>query len=115
MKYKKRKFRVCDYLPKQPLMSKEIRTKVIDWYVLMQEDFELNHEVLYHAVKIFDLYLSATEKNKDFVCIAAASLILASKIDVSFCQISTFVLFYIVCPTRFPTKIRLLGMASMTQ
>uniref|UniRef100_A0A914RWA1 G2/mitotic-specific cyclin-B3 n=1 Tax=Parascaris equorum TaxID=6256 RepID=A0A914RWA1_PAREQ len=53
----KGKFRVGDYLKKQPQITKEMRAVLADWMVEVQENFELNHETLYLAVKLTDLYL----------------------------------------------------------
>ena len=35
-----------------------MRAILVDWMVEVQESFELNHETLYAAVKIVDIYLS---------------------------------------------------------
>ena len=35
-----------------------MRSILVDWLVEVQESFELNHETLYTAVKLMDLYLS---------------------------------------------------------
>lgn len=68
---------------RHPNLLKITRAKVVDWLVRSQEDFELNHEVLYQSVKLFDLYLVKTAGQKNFEYIAAAAMIIAAKIDVS--------------------------------
>jgi len=52
--------------------------------VSLQEMYGLNHEVLYMAVKLIDLYLMKNEtlQNK-FQLLASGALLLATKIDVS--------------------------------
>ena len=35
-----------------------MRAILVDWLVEVQESFELNHETLYTAVKMTDIYLS---------------------------------------------------------
>ena len=42
----------------QKFISDGMRGILIDWLVEVQESFELNHETLYTAVKLTDLYLS---------------------------------------------------------
>ena len=39
-------------------ITEAMRAILIDWLVEVQESFELNHETLYTAVKLMDLYLS---------------------------------------------------------
>jgi hypothetical protein len=45
-------------MPEQPEINKSMRGILIDWLVEVQESFELNHETLYTAVKMMDLFLS---------------------------------------------------------
>ena len=40
-----------------------MRSILVDWLVEVQESFELNHETLYTAVKLMDLYLSKVNFN----------------------------------------------------
>jgi len=66
--------------------------------------YGLNHEVLYTAVKLIDLYLMKNEtlQNK-FQLLASGALLLASKIDVSkdICKSSfytyNFIIMYSFC------------------
>lgn len=78
------KFRVLDYLPKHPFLKKVCRAKFVDTFVKWQEDFEVEHEVLYHTVKLFDLYLSVTENHLELDYIGASAMIIAAKLDVNF-------------------------------
>lgn len=48
---------MADYLPRQKDLTRQMRAILVDWMVEVQENFELNHETLYQAVKIVDIYL----------------------------------------------------------
>lgn len=76
------RFRPFNYLSRHPALKKIRRAKVIDWFVRCQEDFEVNHEVLYHAVKLFDLFMCVSRDMDQFDYIGAASMIIAAKLDV---------------------------------
>ena len=68
----------------QPSITKSMRILLVDWMVEIQENFELNHETLYLAVKIVDLYLCKVKIQKeDLQLVGCASLFIASKYDVS--------------------------------
>uniref|UniRef100_F1KUH3 G2/mitotic-specific cyclin-B3 n=1 Tax=Ascaris suum TaxID=6253 RepID=F1KUH3_ASCSU len=77
------KFRVGDYLKKQPQITKEMRAVLADWMVEVQENFELNHETLYLAVKLTDLYLDKVLNigRDDLQLIASTAIFIASKFD----------------------------------
>ena len=51
-------FPINDYMEKQVCLTRWMRSLLVDWMVAVQESFELNHETLYLAVKLVDLYLS---------------------------------------------------------
>jgi len=57
---------------------------LVDWMVGVQESFELNHETLYLAVKLVDLYLDrTTDFAKDNLqLLAGTSVFIAAKFDV---------------------------------
>ena len=56
----------------------------MDWLVEIQENFELNHETLYLAVKLVDLYLSkARTKRERLQLVGATALFSSCKFDVS--------------------------------
>lgn len=75
-------FVIPDYMSTQPHISKWMRALLVDWMVEIQESFELNHETLYLAVKIVDIYLSRAEVQKDSLqLLGAAALFIASKYD----------------------------------
>lgn len=44
----------------------------------------MRDEVIYHSVKIFDLYLSISENMDEFEYIGAAAMLIAAKSDVRF-------------------------------
>ena len=55
---------------------------IVDWLVEVQESFELNHETLYTAVKILDIYMSKMVINKeDLQLVGATACLIACKID----------------------------------
>lgn len=93
----KGKFRVGDYLKKQPQITKEMRAVLADWMVEVQENFELNHETLYLAVKLTDLYLDKVLNigRDDLQLIASTAIFIASKFDVRFQLIYVFPLLLI--------------------
>ena len=79
-----RKYQIQDYIPKQPELSKWMRSLLIDWMVEVQESFELNHETLYLSVKIVDSFLGKEVVSKDALqLVGAAALLIACKYDVS--------------------------------
>ncbi|XP_025418291.1 G2/mitotic-specific cyclin-B3 isoform X1 [Sipha flava] len=75
-------FNVTDYINNQNELTPRHRAIVVNWLVHLQEMYGLNHEVLYMAVKIIDLYLSKNEISKDkFQLLASGAILIASKID----------------------------------
>lgn len=74
------------YMDNQPSLTLNMRSILVDWLVEVQENFELNHETLYLAVKLVDTYLSKQIVIKeDLQLVGAVSLFLACKFDVRFC------------------------------
>ncbi|XP_050062252.1 G2/mitotic-specific cyclin-B3 [Aphis gossypii] len=75
-------FIITDYINKQSELTAKHRAIVVNWLVSLQEMYGLNHEVLYMAVKLIDLYLMENEtlQNK-FQLLASGALLLATKID----------------------------------
>jgi len=82
--YKEREaqFEVPDYLSQQPQITEMMRSILVDWLVEVQESFELNHETLYTAIKLMDIFMS-----KKFVCkedlqlVGATAALIACKTD----------------------------------
>lgn len=84
LKEREKLFIITDYMDKQSCLSRWMRSLLIDWMVEVQESFELNHETLYLAVKIVDIYLGKSHISKETLqLLGAAALFIASKFDVS--------------------------------
>ncbi|XP_067619602.1 G2/mitotic-specific cyclin-B3 [Eurosta solidaginis] len=82
MKSREKEFVITDYMEKQIHLTKWMRTLLVDWMVEVQETFELNHETLYLAVKIVDLFLCRIIINKDVLqLLGASALFIACKFD----------------------------------
>ena len=80
------RFVLRDYLPGQPDLTAGMRAVLVDWLVEVQENFELNHETLYLAVKLVDHLLGsggASVQRDRLQLIGAAALFSAAKFDVS--------------------------------
>lgn len=63
-----------------------MRAEIVNWLVDLQETFELNHETLYLAVKLFDLFLSQSAvpvKRNNLQLLASTAMFVACKFDVS--------------------------------
>merc|ERR1712029_952822 len=59
-----------------------MRAILVDWLVEVQESFELNHETLYTAVKVTDIYLSKKQVRKeDLQLVGATACLIACKVD----------------------------------
>merc|ERR1719336_2061258 len=75
-------FKVGDYIPQQHEITETMRSILVDWLVEVQESFELNHETLYTAVKITDLYLSKKQVRKESLqLVGATACLIACKVD----------------------------------
>ncbi len=69
---------------RQPHINKNMRATLVDWMVEVQENFELNHETLYLAVKLVDMYLEKVKVHRQSLqLVGAAALFLSCKYDVS--------------------------------
>ncbi|XP_033759926.1 G2/mitotic-specific cyclin-B3-like [Pecten maximus] len=82
--YKERelKFMVPTYMEKQTSLTTNMRAILVDWLVEVQENFELNHETLYLAVKLVDLYLTTKNVSKERLqLVGAAALFISCKFD----------------------------------
>ncbi|XP_071453826.1 G2/mitotic-specific cyclin-B3 [Hetaerina americana] len=72
------------YLKKHRGITAEMRAFLVDWMVEVQETFELNHETLYLAVKIVDLFLSSYNRElskEKLQLLGATAAFIASKYD----------------------------------
>lgn len=90
LKSRERLFPIDDYLQRMKGITSWMRALLVDWMVEVQESFELNHETLYLAVKLVDLFLtrsSKTQLEKDHLTkeelqlLGASALFIASKFD----------------------------------
>ncbi|KYN15838.1 G2/mitotic-specific cyclin-B3 [Trachymyrmex cornetzi] len=82
LKEREHLFPIGDYMDRQVCLSQWMRALLVDWMVEVQESFELNHETLYLAVKLVDLYLTKMTVGKETLqLLGAASLFIASKFD----------------------------------
>lgn len=82
--YKEREemFLVSKYLERQEELTLGMRSVLVDWMVEVQENFELNHETLYLAVKSVDRYLSLQSCSKaKLQLLGATALFVAAKFD----------------------------------
>ncbi|KAK0404054.1 hypothetical protein QR680_017259 [Steinernema hermaphroditum] len=83
-KIREGKFRVGDYGTRQRQVTKEMRAVLLDWMVEVQENFELNHETLYLAVKLVDTYIGnvkETVRREDLQLVASSAIFIAAKYD----------------------------------
>lgn len=90
MKSRESLFPIDDYLSRMKGITAWMRALLVDWMVEVQESFELNHETLYLAVKLVDLFLTRSTRRQpieqhltkeELQLLGAASLFLASKFD----------------------------------
>nr|CAD7437920.1 unnamed protein product [Timema bartmani] len=71
-----------NYMSRQPRLTPSMRTVLVDWLVEIQESFELNHETLYLAVKMVDLFLTkAMVEKDDLQLVGAAAAFVSAKFD----------------------------------
>lgn len=82
MKEREVKFKLPDYMEKQEDITQDMRGILIDWMVEVQENFELNHETLYLAVKLVDHYLAECIcKRETLQLIGSTAILIASKFE----------------------------------
>ncbi|KAF7651422.1 hypothetical protein LDENG_00111320 [Lucifuga dentata] len=82
LKRREEKFVLGDVMLKQPSLSADMRAILVDWLVEVQENFELNHETLYLAVKMTDHYLSLTAIKREMLqLVGSTSMLIASKFE----------------------------------
>uniref|UniRef100_A0A4W3GR93 Cyclin B3 n=1 Tax=Callorhinchus milii TaxID=7868 RepID=A0A4W3GR93_CALMI len=82
MKEREEMFVLKGYMEKQPDLNIEMRAILVDWMVEVQENFELNHETLYLAVKLVDHFLATTMCLKENLqLLGSTAILLAAKFD----------------------------------
>ncbi|KAH3809802.1 G2/mitotic-specific cyclin-B3-like [Dreissena polymorpha] len=82
--YKEREtqFTIDNYMSTQKHLTSSMRAILVDWLVEVQENFELNHETLYLAVKLVDMYVSRVHTPKEALqLVGAVALFIAAKFD----------------------------------
>lgn len=82
-KEREKQFLLEPYLDHQPHLSASMRAILVDWLVEVQENFELNHETLYLAVKLTDAYLSLIPSlpRDQLQLVGASALFVSCKFD----------------------------------
>jgi len=76
------KFPVSKYLTSQTELNKGMRSILVDWLVEVQESFELNHETLYLAIKLVDLFLGKVQIKRDKLqLVGTTAFWIAAKFD----------------------------------
>ncbi|XP_075040761.1 G2/mitotic-specific cyclin-B3 isoform X2 [Mixophyes fleayi] len=82
MHERQKKFVLPNYMELQNDISKEMRAILVDWMVEVQENFELNHETLYLAIKLMDHYLAVSIVMKEKLqLIGSTAVLIASKFE----------------------------------
>ncbi|CAM9237616.1 unnamed protein product, partial [Lampetra planeri] len=80
------KFSLEPYMERQADLNAEMRAILVDWMVEVQENFQLNHETLYLAVKLVDHFLSAAPVPRENLqlnlqLVGATCVFIAAKFD----------------------------------
>lgn len=71
------------YIHSQKEISESMRAILVDWLVEVQEEFELNHETLYQAIKILDHYLMIRKISRvNFQLLGITAMFISAKIEV---------------------------------
>ncbi|XP_075690353.1 G2/mitotic-specific cyclin-B3-like isoform X2 [Rhinoderma darwinii] len=82
MREREEKFVLSNYMETQSDISKEMRGILVDWMVEVQENFELNHETLYLAVKLVDHFLAVSIIAREKLqLIGSTAVLIASKFE----------------------------------
>nr|CAH0099145.1 unnamed protein product [Daphnia galeata] len=81
-KQRELKFIPRRYMDQQTELTCDMRAVLVDWLVEVQESFELNHETLYSAVRLVDLYLSHTTVIKENLqLVGTTAMLISSKFE----------------------------------
>ncbi|KAM4661935.1 LOW QUALITY PROTEIN: G2/mitotic-specific cyclin-B3 [Discoglossus pictus] len=82
MQGREEKFILPNYMEIQTDISREMRGILVDWMVEVQENFELNHETLYLAVKLVDHYLAVSVAMREKLqLIGSTAVLITSKFE----------------------------------
>ena len=100
-------FMVKPYLNQQPQVTPRMRAVLVDWLVEVQENFELNHETLYLAVKLVDTYMAIVPNvpRDNIQLIGSVALFLASKFDVRHCFMSVLFCLFVSSKVFMRSKV----------
>ena len=94
LREKEQSTRCQKYMQHQKEISPKMRTILVDWLVELQQTFELNHETLYHAIKIMDHFLmNKSIKRIRLQLLGIVSMFIAAKCDVCFNYIYVLVIY----------------------
>lgn len=81
-KQRELKFIPRNYMEQQSELTSDMRAVLVDWLVEVQESFELNHETLYSAVRLVDLYLSHnTVVKENLQLVGTTCMLISSKFE----------------------------------
>jgi hypothetical protein len=76
------KFKIGDYIERQPHITKQMRLLLVDWMVEVQQQLEFNHEILYLSVKLLDLFLNTKQIEKEKLqLLGGAAMLVACKFE----------------------------------
>jgi len=85
VRHREKFFKVHDYYAMQDGLTREDRAAIVDWLINIQELFHVDHEVLYMAVKLMDIFICESPEHTvcrpDLQLIAAAAFFIASKYE----------------------------------
>ncbi|KAI4896824.1 hypothetical protein NFI96_029284 [Prochilodus magdalenae] len=82
LKKREEKFVLHDYMENQASLNQSMRAILVDWLVEVQENFELNHETLYLAVKMTDHYLAVVQASRESLqLIGSTAMLIACKFE----------------------------------
>lgn len=82
LKEREMNFELHDYMEIQQSLNSSMRAILVDWLVEVQENFELNHETLYLAVKVTDHYLAVAKASRESLqLIGSTAMLLACKFE----------------------------------
>ncbi|KAJ3585616.1 hypothetical protein NHX12_014335 [Muraenolepis orangiensis] len=82
LKQREEKFVLSNYMSLQPNLNPGMRAILVDWLVEVQENFELNHETLYLAVKMTDHFLAISPVARETLqLIGSTTMLIASKFE----------------------------------
>ncbi|XP_028571227.2 G2/mitotic-specific cyclin-B3 isoform X1 [Podarcis muralis] len=82
MREREERYLLPDYMKDQPDITTDMRAILVDWMVEVQENFELNHETLYLAVKLLDHFLAKETTMRDRLqLIGSTAILVAAKFE----------------------------------